>query len=52
MHPSPICVRRSDSRSSSDDVDTGYGLIGSLREYAMRTLRYEVFNWADIGSGS
>lgn len=30
-----------------DDVDTAYRLIGSIREYAMRTLRYEVFNWAD-----
>jgi predicted ATPase/DNA-binding winged helix-turn-helix (wHTH) protein len=33
------------------DVDTGYGLIGSLREYAMRTMRYELFNWADTASG-
>ncbi len=30
-----------------DDFDTAFGLIGSLREYAMRTLRYEVFAWAD-----
>ena len=30
-----------------EDVDTAYRLIGSIREYAMRTLRYEVFNWAD-----
>lgn len=34
-----------------NDFDTGYGLIGSLHEYAMRTLRYEVFNWADTASG-
>jgi hypothetical protein len=33
------------------DVDTGYWLIGSLREYAMRTMRYELFNWADTASG-
>ena len=33
------------------DLDTGYTLIGSLREYAMRTLRYEVFNWADAAAG-
>lgn len=31
-----------------DDVDTAYRLIGSIREYAMRTLRYEVFSWADM----
>jgi predicted ATPase/DNA-binding winged helix-turn-helix (wHTH) protein len=30
-----------------DDVDTAFGLIASMREYAMRTLRYEVFTWAD-----
>lgn len=33
------------------DLDTGYTLIGSLREYAMRTLRYEVFDWADAAAG-
>jgi predicted ATPase/DNA-binding winged helix-turn-helix (wHTH) protein len=30
-----------------EDLDTAFGLIGSMREYAMRTLRYEVFAWAD-----
>ncbi len=30
-----------------EDFDTGFGLIGSIREYAMRSLRYEVFAWAD-----
>jgi hypothetical protein len=29
------------------DFETGFGLIGSIREYAMRALRYEVFAWAD-----
>jgi hypothetical protein len=33
-----------------DDVATGFGLICSLREYAMRTMRYEVFAWADSAS--
>ncbi len=32
------------------DVETAYGLITSIREYAMRTLRYEVFNWADAAA--
>jgi predicted ATPase/DNA-binding winged helix-turn-helix (wHTH) protein len=30
-----------------EDIDTAFGLITSLREFAMRTLRYEVFRWAD-----
>ena len=30
-----------------EDLDITFGLIGALREYAMRTLRYEVFAWAD-----
>jgi predicted ATPase/DNA-binding winged helix-turn-helix (wHTH) protein len=30
-----------------EDYDTAFSLIGSIREYAMRTLRYEVFAWAD-----
>jgi len=30
-----------------EDLDTAFGLISALREYAMRTLRYEVFTWAD-----
>ena len=30
-----------------EDFDSAYGLIASIREYAMRTLRYEVFSWAD-----
>ena len=29
------------------DFETAFGLIGSIREYAMRALRYEVFAWAD-----
>ena len=33
-----------------EDFDTAFGLIGSIREYAMRTLRYEVFTWADSSS--
>ncbi len=28
------------------DLDGLFGLIGSIREYAMRALRYEVFAWA------
>jgi predicted ATPase/DNA-binding winged helix-turn-helix (wHTH) protein len=30
-----------------DDLDTGFGLICALREYAMRTMHYEVLAWAD-----
>ena len=30
-----------------DDFDTAFGVIASIREYAMRTMRYEVFAWAD-----
>ena len=33
-----------------EDFDTAFGLIGSIREYAMRALRYEVFAWADSAS--
>ena len=29
------------------DFDTAFGLICATREYAMRTMRYEVFAWAD-----
>jgi predicted ATPase/DNA-binding winged helix-turn-helix (wHTH) protein len=29
------------------DVDAAMGLIGAIREYAMRALRYEVFSWAE-----
>jgi predicted ATPase/DNA-binding winged helix-turn-helix (wHTH) protein len=32
------------------DVDTAMTLIGSVREYAMRALRYEVFSWAEAAS--
>jgi hypothetical protein len=32
------------------DVDTGFRLICALREYAMRTMHYEVFSWADAGA--
>ncbi len=35
-----------------EDFDTAFGLIGSIREYAMRTLRYEVFAWADSAAAS
>lgn len=28
------------------DFDTAFGLIGSIREYAMRRVRYETFAWA------
>ena len=30
-----------------DDLDVTFGLIGSIREFAMRAMRYEVFAWAD-----
>ena len=33
------------------DTDTALGLITSIREYAMRTMRYEVFAWADAALG-
>lgn len=33
-----------------EDFDTGFGLIAAVREYAMRTMRYEVFAWADSSS--
>ncbi|MGA3147473.1 MAG: winged helix-turn-helix domain-containing protein [Acidimicrobiales bacterium] len=29
------------------DFDVSFGLIGSIREFAMRAMRYEVFTWAD-----
>lgn len=32
------------------DTDTALGLITTIREYAMRTMRYEVFTWADGAS--
>ena len=32
------------------DTDTAFGLITSIREYAMRTMRYEVFTWADAAA--
>jgi predicted ATPase/DNA-binding winged helix-turn-helix (wHTH) protein len=32
------------------DTDTAFGLITSIREYAMRRLRYEVFTWADAAA--
>jgi predicted ATPase/DNA-binding winged helix-turn-helix (wHTH) protein len=31
----------------SGELDVAFGLIGSLREFAMRAMRYEVFAWAD-----
>jgi hypothetical protein len=33
-----------------EDFDTAFGLIWATREYAMRTMRYEVFAWADASS--
>ena len=36
-------------------LDIAFGLIGSIREFAMRAMRYEVFAWADCrlpGTGS
>jgi predicted ATPase/DNA-binding winged helix-turn-helix (wHTH) protein len=35
-----------------EDFDVAFDLIGSIREYAMRTLRYEVFSWADAACQS
>jgi predicted ATPase/DNA-binding winged helix-turn-helix (wHTH) protein len=32
------------------DVDTALRLISSIREYAMRAMRYEVFAWADAAA--
>jgi hypothetical protein len=32
------------------DFDTAFGLICATREYAMRTMRYEVFAWADASA--
>lgn len=29
-----------------EDFDTGFALVCAAREYAMRTMRYEVFTWA------
>jgi hypothetical protein len=29
------------------DLDTAFGIITSMREFAMRAMRYEVFAWAD-----
>jgi hypothetical protein len=34
------------------DVDTALRLIASIREYAMRAMRYEVFAWADAATRS
>ena len=34
----------------SGDVDTALALLTSIREYAMRSLRYEVFTWADAAA--
>ena len=33
-------------------LDTAFGLIGSIREFAMRAMRYEVFAWADAACRS
>jgi predicted ATPase/DNA-binding winged helix-turn-helix (wHTH) protein len=58
----PVAVRRVDAafadlraaqRFAADvgDADTALGLVTSIREYAMRTMRYEVFAWADAAMG-
>ena len=58
----PVAVRRIDGtfadlrtaqRFACDvgDADSALGLITSIREYAMRTMRYEVFAWADAALG-
>jgi predicted ATPase/DNA-binding winged helix-turn-helix (wHTH) protein len=58
----PAAVRRIDGsfadlraaqRFAGDvgDADTALGLITSIREYAMRAMRYEVFAWADGALG-
>ena len=57
----PAAVRRIDGsfadlraaqRFAGDvgDADTALELITSIREYAMRTMRYEIFGWADVAS--
>jgi predicted ATPase/DNA-binding winged helix-turn-helix (wHTH) protein len=33
-----------------EDFDTAFGLICSIREFAMRAMRYEVFAWAEASS--
>jgi hypothetical protein len=33
-----------------EDFDAAFELIGSIREYAMRTMRYEVFTWAETAA--
>jgi hypothetical protein len=33
-----------------EDFDAVFGLVGSIREYAMRSMRYEVFTWADVAA--
>jgi predicted ATPase/DNA-binding winged helix-turn-helix (wHTH) protein len=35
-----------------DRLDQALGLIASLREFAMRAMRYEVFAWADTACGA
>lgn len=35
---------------TAGDADTALGLITTVREYAMRTMRYEVFTWADAAA--
>jgi predicted ATPase/DNA-binding winged helix-turn-helix (wHTH) protein len=34
------------------DLDHAFGVISSLREFAMRAMRYEVFAWADAACGA
>ncbi|HEY7134434.1 MAG TPA: winged helix-turn-helix domain-containing protein [Acidimicrobiia bacterium] len=34
------------------DLDDAYRLIGSIREFAMRAMRYEVFSWAEAACGA
>ncbi len=38
--------------AEAGDLPAAFDLIGSVREYAMRSMRYEVFAWADHISAS
>ena len=44
---SPTCAPRNASRWRSATSTRRSRLIGSIREFAMRAMRYEVFAWAD-----
>ena len=34
-------------RVDTGEIDAALGLVASMREYAMRSMRYEVFGWAE-----